>query len=77
MTNQPRYDPAARTTGLVASARRMARQAAVIAQEIYAELKRLNQGGSSRPRRSDSRPQQIRVFKESLVQKYQQHNRCC
>jgi hypothetical protein len=57
---------------------RVASRVGVIAREIHAELKRFNHGGDyCIAARSPSRHDQIRAFKEFLVQRYQHHNRCC
>lgn len=75
------YDSAngrTRVLGVTGWPRRMASQAAVIAREIHAELKRLNHGGDyGMIRSSDCRRNQTRAFKAVLTRRYQQHSRCC
>jgi hypothetical protein len=64
-------------TALIQRSRAVVRGLAVIAHEIYAELRRLNRGGDYGARTFDSRRQHTQAFKAALAQRYRKHSRCC
>ncbi len=65
-------------TALIQRSRAVVRELAVVAHEIYAELKRLNRGGDyPKTRTFDSRRMQTQAFKAALALRYREHSRCC